>query len=88
MQSNYDGSTHRQYKATNSFSSYDPLNPEHKDIVRVPWVKFQNLCKYFTFHSGAQTLESYEIIFASYQDFVIIWGILQGWLQPDISAAT
>jgi hypothetical protein len=39
MQSNYDGSTHRQYKATNSFLSYDPPNPEHEAIGRVPWVK-------------------------------------------------
>jgi hypothetical protein len=38
MQSNYDGSTHRRHKVTKSFSSYDPLNPEHKAIGRVPWV--------------------------------------------------
>jgi hypothetical protein len=38
MQSNYDGSTHRRHKATKSFLSYDPLNPEHEAIGRVPWV--------------------------------------------------
>jgi hypothetical protein len=75
MQSSYDGSTHRQNKESKEFFlSYDPLNPEHEAIGRVHWVKL-TMCKYFTLHSGAKTLELYKIILAS---FVTIYDILQG----------
>jgi hypothetical protein len=43
-------------------SSYDPLNPEHEAIGRVLWVN-STICisMFLFFHSGAPTLESYEI---------------------------
>jgi hypothetical protein len=47
--------------------------------------QIDNMCKYFTLHSGAKILELYEVILAS---FVTICDILQGWLQPDISTAS
>jgi hypothetical protein len=85
MQSNYDGSTHRRHEATKISSSYDPTNPEHEAIGRVPWVKLHNTCKYFIFHSGAQTLASYKIkINKLLLRFVIIFDILQGCSQPNI----
>jgi hypothetical protein len=68
MQSNYDGSTHRRYKATKSFSSYDPPNLEHEAIGRVCWVKSTICVNILLSTRGAQTLELYKIILASYQD--------------------
>jgi hypothetical protein len=51
---------------------YDPLNPEHEATGRVLWVNSTNMYKYFTFHSGAQPLESYEIILNKLLSFVRI----------------
>jgi hypothetical protein len=55
-----------------SFSSYDPLDPEHEAIGLVHWVQ-STICKYLTLHSGANTFELYEIILTI---FVIICDIL------------
>jgi hypothetical protein len=57
MQSNYGGSTHRRHKATKSFFL------GHRSGFVGP---LDNMYKYFTFHSGAQTLESYEIQITAY----------------------
>jgi hypothetical protein len=46
------------------------LQTQHEAIGRVPWVNSTICVKYFTFHSGAQTLESYEIILTSYRDLL------------------
>jgi hypothetical protein len=49
--------------------SHDPLNPEHKATGRVLWVN-STICvsMFLLFHSGAPTLESYEIKISTYQD--------------------
>jgi hypothetical protein len=85
MQSNYDGSTHRQHKATKDSSSFDLSNPLHEAIGRVPWVNLIIRVNILFFHLGAQTLKSYEIknkrlLLRS----MIIFDILQGYSQPDI----
>jgi hypothetical protein len=43
-------------------SSYDPLNPEDEATGRVLWVNL-TICisMFLLFHSGAPTLESYDI---------------------------
>jgi hypothetical protein len=42
--------------------SHDPLNPEHEATGRVLWVNLTKFISIFLFfHSGAPTLESYEI---------------------------
>jgi hypothetical protein len=61
MQSNYVGSTHKKEYGDNKLLSYDHLNPEHEDTGWVLWRQLDNMYTYFSFHSGAQTLESYEI---------------------------
>jgi hypothetical protein len=50
-----------------SFLSCDPLNPEHEAIGQVHWVKSTICVKYLTLHSGAKTLELYEIILTSFE---------------------
>jgi hypothetical protein len=87
MQSNYDGSTHRRHKTTNDSSSSDLPNPEHEAIGRLPWVNLTIRVNIFIFfHSGAQTLESYEIKNKRLllRSMVIIFDILQGCSQPNI----
>jgi hypothetical protein len=42
-------------------SRYNPLNREHEATGRVPWANSTICMHIFSFHSGAQTLESYEI---------------------------
>jgi hypothetical protein len=61
MQSNYISSTHKKKYGDKKLLSYDPLNPEHEATDRVLWGQLDNMYTYFSFHSGAQTLESYEI---------------------------
>jgi hypothetical protein len=86
MQSNYDGSTHRRHKKIKDSSSYDLPNPEHEAIGRVPWVNSTICVNILFFHSGAQTLESYEIKNKRLllRSIIIIFDILQGCSQPDI----
>jgi hypothetical protein len=83
MQSNYDSSTHRRYKATKSFSSYDPPNLEHEAIGRVPWVK-STICVNILLSTRGLDPRVVRNNISELSRFEIIWGILQGWLQPDI----
>jgi hypothetical protein len=70
----------------NDSLSSDLLNLEHEAIGQVPWVNSTICVNILFFHSGAQTLKSYEIKYKRLllRSMIIIFDTLQGCSQPGI----
>jgi hypothetical protein len=70
MQSNYDGSMHRRNKVTKEFFELWPSESRTWGHRSGSLGQIDNMCKYFALHSGAKTLELYEIILNKFCDYL------------------